>query len=467
MRKILYAILILLLAVFGYAVYFLDAAMPIGNGYAAKYVCSQVFLANRNPEIVFENDVKPTNPLFAMMSVSVNYDNKTVTSKGFGFWRPLTAVYRDGFGCTLAIDSTREELLQQAEGALPRRKANEALLWPDGEKVDLKAIPKEVNREKLDQVLDDAFKEPGPDTMRNTQAIVIVYRDRIIAERYADTFSDKTPLLGWSMTKSVTNALVGILVKQKKLDIMKPAPLPAWKSPGDPRGAITLDQMLRMSSGLDFVEIYGPLKDVTDMLYGSKSMADFAAAKPLRTKPDTEWYYSSGTANIIARIIRDTVGGTLASVYNFARKQLFDRIGMYSAVIEPDASGSFVGSSYMFATARDWARFGVLIKNDGVWKGVRILPEGWVKYSTTPTPLAPKGEYGAHFWLNRGNKNNPADRVFPSLPRDLVYLSGFNQQIVAIIPSRDLVVVRLGVTHDDSWDDDAFIKEVIDSIGKK
>jgi CubicO group peptidase (beta-lactamase class C family) len=138
---------------------------------------------------------------------------------------------------------------------------------------------------------------------------------------------------------------------------------------------------------------------------------------------------------------------------------------MYSAIIEPDASGSLVGSSYMFATPRDWARFGILIKNDGVWNGERILPEGWVNYSTTPTPMAPNGKYGAQFWLNAGKKNNPTVRKYPSLPTDMVYLSGFNGQITAIIPSKDVVVVRLGVTHNKpDWNVETFIRQVLDSI---
>jgi CubicO group peptidase (beta-lactamase class C family) len=139
---------------------------------------------------------------------------------------------------------------------------------------------------------------------------------------------------------------------------------------------------------------------------------------------------------------------------------------MYSAIIEADASGSLVGSSYMFATARDWARFGVFIKNDGVWNGERILPEGWVHYSLTPTPKAPQGQYGAQFWLNAGEKDNPDDRLFPSLPRDLAYMGGHNSQIVAIIPSRDVVIVRLGMTHDDSWSDEWFIGRVLTCIDK-
>ena len=273
------------------------------------------------------------------------------------------------------------------------------------------------------------------------------------------------PMLGWSMSKSVTSALVGILVNAGKLNIEKPAPVAAWQHQDDPRNKITIDQLLRMSSGLEFEEVYGPFKDATYMLYDSKSMADYAAAKPLESEPDEKWNYSGGSANIIARIVKDAVGGTLVSFNNYARQKLFDRINMYSAIIEPDASGSFVGSSYMFATARDWARIGLLYKSDGVWGDDRILPEGWVKYSTTPTPKAPMGKYGAQIWLNAGEKGKPTNRKYPMLPVDLFYFGGFNDQIVAVIPSRDVVVVRLGVTHDDeSWDVEVFILDVLNCI---
>lgn len=466
MRKIVWLLGLFLFGVVGYAVYFLNAAMPTATGYTAKYVCSQVFLAGRDPVVVYEEDIKPTHPLFAAVKTKIDRQKNSVTSKGFGFWSPMTAVYREGCGCTLAVDSNREELLKQAQGFAPQKSGSPHLVWPDGEGVDFDAIPAEVDRQKLKQVIAEAFREPGPDTQRNTQAVVVVYKDQIIAEKYADTFSPQTPMLGWSMSKSVINALVGLLVKDNQLKIMEPAPVAAWQGAGDPRGKILLDQMLRMSTGLEFQEVYAPFKDAVIMLYLNKSMADYAAAKPLKTAPDKEWYYSSGTTNIIARIIRDTVGGSLTDVINFARTRLFDRIGMYSAIIEPDASGSLVGSSYMFATPRDWARYGLLIINDGVWKGERILPEGWVSYSTKPTPMAPEGEYGAQFWLNAGKKDDPAVRKFPSLPTDLAYMGGFNGQITAIIPSRDVVVVRLGVTHNKAhWDKEKFIRQVLDCIG--
>ncbi len=467
MKKVLIAIVVIFLIILGAGIYYLDGAMPIGAGYSSKYVCSQTFLANRDPNWVFENDVKPTNPLFKLFEISVDMDAKTVSSAGFGFWHPTTAVYREGFGCTLAIDVTRDQLIEEAQGAMSQASPSLEKSWPEGEVVELKDLPAEVNTEQLNRVVEEAFKEPFQENLRNTQAIVIVYKNRIIAEKYDPQFTPSTPILGWSMSKSVTNALVGILVKAGKLNIKDRAPIAAWQNSNDPRREITLDQLLRMSSGLEFEEVYEPFTDVVNMLYGTKSMADFAAAKPLVAAPDEVWNYSSGSANILARIVKNEVGGTLVAFNDFAIQNLFGKLSMYSAIIEPDASGSFVGSSYMFATARDWARIGLLYLNEGVWGEEQILPVGWVKYSTTPTPKAPRGEYGALIWLNTGEKGNPTNRLYPKLPTDLYYFGGFNSQIVAVVPSRNIVVVRLGVTHDlKAWDVEQFIADVLQTIGK-
>jgi len=279
-------------------------------------------------------------------------------------------------------------------------------------------------------------------------------------------FHMKQPLIGWSMTKSVINALTGILVGQGKLSLEDRALLPEWRGPGDPRAHITLDQLLRMSSGLKFAEDYAnPLEDVIFMLLGTDDVAAYAANKPLEAEPGTKWYYSSGTTNIIARIMRDAIGGTDADYFAFPRRALFDPMGMHSAIIEPDASGTFVGSSLMYATARDWARFGLLYLQDGVWEGERILPEGWVKYTLTPAPRAPLGEYGAHFWLKVPPPFKSSVSGMPSLPVDTYFAAGHEGQFVTIIPSRKLVVVRLGLSRlKGAWDQEWFIAQILEAI---
>ena len=327
-------------------------------------------------------------------------------------------------------------------------------------------LPAVIDTRKLKNVTERAFTEPDPAKPRRTRAVIVLYDGRIIAERYAAGFSRETPQLGWSMTKSVTNALVGVLVKEGKLKLRDPAPVPEWRSPGDPRAAITLDNLLRMSSGLRFKEDYkNPRSDAIRMLLAEPDAGAYAAEKPLEVAPNSRWSYSSGTANIISRIVRQSAGGSLSDFTAFAHRALFDRVGMASAVIEPDPSGTFVGSSFMYATPRDWARFGLLYLNDGVWKNERILPEGWVKYSTTPTPNAPKGEYGAQFWLNAGRSGQPEDRWMPKVPPDMYSLRGLEGQYVSIIPSKKLVIVRLGLSVGEKvWDQEQFIADVLDAL---
>jgi len=267
------------------------------------------------------------------------------------------------------------------------------------------------------------------------------------------------------MAKSVTNAIVGILAMKGKFSLKGPAPVPEWHKGNDPRQAITLDQLLRMSSGLEWVEAYAerPVSDVNIMLLLKPDMAAYVASKPLAAKPDTVWRYSSGTTNLIQWIIRHTLGNQ-GTYWEFPRRELFNKIGMRSAIWETDASGTFIGSSYLYATARDYARFGLLYLNDGVWEGERILPEGWVAYSTIPTPAAPKGQYGAHFWLNGGKDLNSKDRPYPLLPNDTFFARGYQGQTIAIIPSRKLIVVRLGMTYDENWGMELFIKNILDAI---
>jgi CubicO group peptidase (beta-lactamase class C family) len=436
---------------------------PTGTGYYAKIMCSTVFVSGLDPERVEREDLRP----YWYIQAKVDRDNQTVTTRLFGM-APRTAVYREGLGCTLAIDKTVEQLRAETPSwaARPDR-ADQP--WPIGDVLDTAPVPG-VDQAKLDAAVEHAFAEPDPDKPIRTRAFLVVYRDQLIAERYAEGIDQTTPLLGWSMTKSVNAALIGILVGKGELAIDGPAPVPDWQS--DFRNEITLDQLLRMSSGLAFEEVYGPLSDATKMLFQTSSSAHVALAMPLAHPPDTVWSYSSGTSNILAWIVRQTIerDGDWATYASFPRRALFDPIGMRTAVMEPDPSGTFVASSFMYASARDWARFGLLHLRDGVWPGpdgepVRILPEGWVAYVSTATATAPIGEYGAQWWTNDGKPGDPTQRRFPSAPTDTFQASGFQGQAIVVIPSRDLVIVRLGLTHDrEAFDLDAVIGKVLEAV---
>ncbi len=444
-------------------------ATPVGSGYTAKYLCSNVFVSGRDPEPVFREEIVPINPLARFIDYRIDRDQQAVTADAYGGLFARTAIYREGYGCTLVIgigaDELRAQQLIPPERLQTKAMPDETLAWPEGDQGPVDPAGLGIDGAKLNQALDAAFSEPDPKLRRNTHAVVVAFDGRLVAERYAEGFTKDMPLLGWSMAKSVTNALVGILVRQGRLDLSRPAPVPEWQRADDPRHAITIDPLLRMSSGLAFKEIYAPLHDAPNMLYGSADFAAFAAAKPLEGPPDSRWNYSSGTANILARIVRRAAERSGPEYYRFLYAELFDPLGLRKAVFEPDPSGTFVGSSYFFATTRDWARFGQLYLQDGVWQGQRILPEGWVQYSTTPTGGVPKRQYGALFWLNAGSLDNPADRRWPDAPTDAFAALGFQEQMVIVIPSRKAVLVRLGASAPrEAWSTNDFIRDVLAAL---
>jgi CubicO group peptidase (beta-lactamase class C family) len=456
---------IILLAVAGW---YLSDTLPISTGHTAKIICSNVFVSGRDAENIFNEDIAPLHFLFAITNFNVDQDNKTVSADSFGFAQ-LKALYRDGCGCTIVKGLAEDELRKQEIGYIPPPgdlvAQRSKMPWPAGNHGPVVSLPSGIDAQKLDRAIEAAFSEPGPENLRKTRAVVVVYDGKLIAERYAPGFNQNRPQLGWSMSKSVTNAIVGMLVHKKKLNLNSPAPVPEWQQQGDPRKKITLDQLMRMSPGLEFSEEYAPFSDAVYMFYDSKDFAAYAALKPLETQPDEKWHYSSGTANIIARIVRQVIEKEEANYYEYLYRNLFYKIGMLSLVMEPDPSGTFVGSSYMLATPRDWARFGLLYLQDGIWNGERILPEGWVQYTTTPTSQAPKGEYGALFWLNAGAAANPSDRRLPSAPRDTFYASGFQEQRVFVIPSKKLVLVRFGATsYRAAWSDDVFVADIVAAL---
>ena len=431
-------------ALLGYGVYYTGRMVQVLTGFGAKELCSCVFVSERTPTSVLQNELNRFP--YTLASYEVNDEERWAGSR-LGFWQQRRAVYRDGLGCMLLTD---EDQAPDNSSFTPPPSANEPL--PESYSLS------QVDYNQIARTLDQFFGEPDSTRLQNTKAVVILYRDTLVAERYAPGFTRDTRMPGWSMAKSVTSALIGILVRDGKLSVDEPAPVPAWRIADDPRGSITIDDMLRMRSGLAWNESYFTVSDVTRMLFMSENMADVAIQQPLADPPGTEWYYSSGTTNILSYIIRQTVGENYSK---FLYQELFGPLSMNSAVWETDIAGTPVGSSYLFATTRDWATFGLLYLNDGVWNGKRILPAGWVDYTATPVAQAPYRKYGAHFWLNIGEVGNPQNRLFPDVPSDMFFAEGFDGQNVFIIPSRDLVVVRLGVTTKGNFDQNRFLKELL------
>jgi len=422
--------------------WFLWEAKEVGAGYCAKLMATGVFVLGRSPESIRDQELG----FLPYFGYEIDEAGKTVTAWIFEGTK-RTAVYRDGLGVALALDGDVEKLRAQARPNLvPDLSALEAQPWPMGDAPSGQPRPTGFDQTKLSVAVDNMFAEPGSLHKRNTRAVVVLYKGEIIAERYAPGFTADTRLAAWSCTKSVFQALYGIAERDGKLNHMDVAPVPAWQTPGDPRAGITLDMLLRMSSGIDFTEVdYTPPAQLTEMLFANSGAAEYFMGLPLAYPPDTHWAYGSGTTNLLSWVLRQKYGDD--AYYELPYKGLFSKIGMRSAYLEADATGTWVGSSYLFATARDYARFGLLYMDDGVWQGERILPEGWAKYAMTATPTAKQDNYGAHWWRPRIVDREEAQARGITLPDDAFNASGFEGQKIVVIPSKELVIVRLGLCY--------------------
>jgi CubicO group peptidase (beta-lactamase class C family) len=413
----------------------------VATGFVANILCSETFVSDLDPERAFAETTEAmpgTGLITWAMDYKIDRAAKDVTVTLFGLGRSH-AVYREGLGCYLALSGA------VADGSLPPPdgKVQPALL-PEiaGPSLVAPATP------QLEAALDRAFAEGEAPPFRRTRAVVVVKDGRTAAERYADGYGIDTPILGFSATKSVISALIGILVRKGTLTLDRPVPVAAWQAPGDPRGAITIDQLLRHTAGLALgsslqASLASALEPVNRMKFMEGDKAAYAETIGLETAPGTAWNYHDGNTIILSHLIRDAAGGKPADVLRFARTELFEPLGMRHVTLEFDEAGTPEGSSQMLAPARDWARFGLLYLNDGVVGGRRILPEGWVNYSASPTKNAWVG-YGAGFWTNRGEGFGAAYRIEHGWPRDAFFAKGSIGQYVIVIPSERLVIVRLG-----------------------
>ena len=415
--------------------------LRVGANFAAEIVCSNVYLAGRDPQAVLRTDVQaPGLAVLRWMRVRVDRRDHLVRAGLLGFIGNGLAVETPGRGCTVIPDGHWRSFLARtgphaAPTLAPTAPAAPATpngdpLWPDGDGA--------VIDPRLQSIVDvPSLAGPG------MRAIVVVHDGRIVAERYGPGFGASTPLLGWSMTKSVFAGLVGVLVGDGRLSLEASAGL--GRRPGDPRAAIRIADLLSMTDGLRFNERYGGVSDVTRMLYLEPDMAAYAAAQPLVHPVGRFWSYSSGTAMILARIVQRAAG---PHPRRFVREHLFAPIGITHATIESDEHGTLVGSSYLYATARDWARYAELLRRDGVWNGVQVLPSGFVAAMIRPV-AASGGQYGAGMiWRYAGSPTAPGvdpDRAF-GIPSDAFWMEGFDGQRIAIVPSRALVVLRMGLT---------------------
>lgn len=418
-------------AVGGFALWQADRMASVASGYFAKVSCSEIFLAGRSTNAVAAGDFHDISPAFDYLEFKIDQSDRFVTASLFGIGG-AKAIYRDGYGCTLVrggAPTPLPELAPLADRPLP-----EAFAGTPSARTD-------VDYDALGAALDAAFANEAA----ATRAILVVRDGAVIAERYADGFSAQTPFLSWSMAKSVTATMIGAAMLRGFVDPGQPAAVAEWKQ-SDPRAAITWNDLLQMQSGLAFSEIYvDPGSDVSQMLFRGRDAGGVAAAKKLIHPPGTFWDYSSGTTNLIQRTLRETLESNDVGYHAFARDALFEPLGAASFVLEPDSSGAFVGSSFVYATARDWAKLGLLYLDDGVHAGARLLPEGWSRYVAEPA-AASDGQYGAQFWLNHPGTDGRS-KYMPGVPDDAYLMSGHEGQYVLIVPDKRLVIVRTGMTR--------------------
>jgi len=438
-----------------FAIFRPDRAIHVATGFVAHIVCTKTFVSGLDPQTVFAEitDRAGIRRLRSVLGYRLDRAGKTVDASVAGLFGSRAA-FHDGFGCVLLHGPDGPYLLKSDIAALKTPKSPPLLAEIAGAAIVVPSDP------ELKAALDHAFEEPATPPFRRTKAVVVVHDGTVVAERYASGVGVETPLLGFSMTKSVVNALLGILTQQGRISPSMPAPIAEWRGAADPRREIEVEHLMRMTSGLALDETNTGFDPATQMVYLHNDMAGFAAKAAIIAPPGTRWAYSSPSTQLLARIIRDIVGGpeqTLA----FAWRELFNPLGMRDVTLEFDATGTLQGSAYMLASARDWARFGLLYLNDGMIGGHRILPDEWVDFSASPTLGT---DYGAGSWTNRSEHEHAKGRVRSGIPRDALFALGDLGQRIVVLPSQHLVIVRLGDSVDPTGDLRGFerlVKEVI------
>lgn len=399
------------------------------SGFAAKNLASSYFIAKRSVD--HTNKTDNNAPLIKLAKSDIQ--NNAAISSVFGFAKEK-AVYREGLGAVLVNSDTilTDDYLRPKRNLTPIQQP-----YPYGNLTPEKTVFDNIDYQKIDSIVHNCFVENHPDGIKNTRSILVLYKGKIIAEKYADGFDEHSLLQGWSITKSLLTTCFGILEKDNKFDIKKPiTAFPNWLQ--DARKNITTNHLLRMESGLEWEENYKTICDATRMLFEDRDLTKRPLEKKLAQPIETEFNYSSGTSNILSALLRKQFN-THQEYLDFPYTEFIDKIGMHSMLMETDIMGNYVASSYSWATTRDWGKFGQLMLNNGAWNNEQIVSKNWVNYIRTPNKSS-KGEYGGQWWLNHGN-------YMPNVPKDCFYADGFEGQRIFVIPSKDLVVVRFGVTR--------------------
>ncbi|WP_034229498.1 serine hydrolase domain-containing protein [Aquimarina pacifica] len=445
-KKIGRIILFLLVLIIGIVIAQNYPKLDIISGFSAKNMSSSVFLANRTLEYTDNTDHNVPN--IKLATDEAVKDKKYTTANVYGL-KKRKAIYREGLGSIL-IDDTFDE---NAPFLVPKRTFSKTnLSFPYGDLPQKDTLFENINYQKIQKTVNAIFDKEGVQQQK-TRAVLVLHKDQIIAEKYLDGFNASSMLLGWSMTKSILCTAFGVLEKQDRININDKAPIKEWQQ--DERKNITINNLLQMNSGLAWEEDYTSISDATTMLYLDKDMTKAQIHKKAIHKPNEHWYYSSGTSNLLSGILRKQFS-TYQEYLDYPYEAFIDKIGMNSMVIETDMAGNYVGSSYSWATVRDWGKFGLLYLHKGNWNGTQIFDADWETYVRTPSPTS-EGDYGAHFWLNAGG-------FYPDAPRDMYSANGYQGQRIFIIPSKDLVIVRFGLIGDDGVDFNTFLKGIVEAI---
>jgi CubicO group peptidase (beta-lactamase class C family) len=418
--------------------------LGIATGFAAKAMCSCVFVGDRQMDEVKQNVLY--HSILPWADLDVDNQNKTVSASIFGL-QTKKAYYKEGAGCILSPSGqTPDFIFSRNDMIFGEDTMASPFQWTEGSTFGL-------DKDKLNKAVESVFDKEENKPEKRTTAVLVIHRDTLVAEMYARPFDKNKRQLGWSMTKSLMNTFVGLMVQNGKVDLANKNLFQNWQD--DNRKNITVNDLLLMSSGLDWEEDYTKVSDVTKMLYESPDVTMIPLQKKLTFEPGKKWKYGSGQTNLISKYLRDQFANDEA-YHSYLYRRLFIPLGMESMILETDAKGNFIGSSYAFATPRDWARFGLLYLHDGVWLGKRLLPDYWVNYTRTPAADS-QGKYGAHFWLNKGFSH------FKNAPDDMFFADGYQGQYIFIIPSLHVVIVRLGA-GEDGFDANNFLKEVVASF---
>jgi CubicO group peptidase (beta-lactamase class C family) len=405
---------------------------------SAKVLCSAVFVSGRDPDEFARNSGFWFMPPDEQEKVTwtIDRERKVVTTT-FGVVSRSARFYGDQ-GCIIDRNGKPgvEFKTMPVNTRLPDAMTQD---WPMGDRLPPSGPPKELDQARLNAALDAAFADPAA----RTAGIVVVHKGRLVAERYAPGITKDTQLESWSMGKSITSTLFALLVKDGTYTLEQRAPVPEWQTPGDPRGAIRNIDLLRMSSGLRFIATqdadYTPDKGYPDHFYiytGAVNAFDYSVNVPLQFPVNTEGRYRNCDPLTIGRLIKTAVTKRGEEYLTFPQRALFDRIGIRRQVLETDPWGNFLLTGYDYGTPRNWARVGLLYLQDGMWQGTRLLPEGWAKFVSTPAPAWKRPTYGGLFWINGAGEWN--------LPRDAYFAAGAGGQWTFVIPSHELVVVRMG-----------------------